>query len=51
MLSTSSSVVGLAKTMAKPGTKPVTRTMSISKTEVIKQPFSQTSKPAANDAA
>jgi len=50
MLSTSNSVVALAKKMAKPETKTLTRTISIPKTKVIKQPVQQTSKPAANDA-
>ena len=50
MLSTSSSVVALAKKMTKPDTKTVTRTISIPKTKVIKQPVQQPSKPAANDA-
>ena len=49
MLSTSNSVVALAKKMAKPDTKTVTRTISIPKTKVIKQPIQQPSKPAAND--
>ena len=51
MLSTSSSVVALAKKMTKPDTKTVTRTISIPKTKVIKQPVQQASKPAADDAA
>ena len=50
MLGTSSSVVALAKKMAKPGTKTVTRTIPISKTKVIKQPVQQASKSDANDA-
>ena len=50
MLSTSNSVVALAKKMTKPDTKTVTRTISIPKTKVIKQPVQQPSKPAANDA-
>jgi hypothetical protein len=37
--------------MAKPDTKTVTRTVSIPKTKIIKQPAQQTSKPAANNAA
>ena len=49
MLGTSASVVALAKKMAKPETKTITRTISIPKTKVIKQPIQQTSKPAAND--
>ena len=51
MLGTSSSVVALAKKMAKPGTKTVTRTIPIPKTKVITQPAQQTIKPTANDAA
>ena len=50
MLASSASVVVLAKKMAKPDTKTVTRTISIPKTKIIKQPVQQTSKPAANDA-
>ena len=49
MLASSASVVSLAKKMAKPDTKTVTRTISIPKTKVIKKPAQQTSKPAAND--
>ncbi len=51
MLASSASVVALAKKMAKPDTKTVTRTISIPKTKVIKQPSQQPSKPTANDAA
>jgi len=51
MLASSASVVLLVKKMAKPDTKTVTRTISIPKTRVIKQPIQQRSKPAANDAA
>ena len=51
MLASSASVVSLAKKMAKPDTKTVTRTIPIPKTKVIKQPIQQPSKPAANDAA
>ena len=50
MLTSSTSVVALAKKMAKPDTKTVTRTISIPKTKIIKQPAQKTSKPAANDA-
>ena len=52
MLASSASVVALAKKMAKPETKTktVTRTISIPKTKVIKQPAQQTSKTSANDA-
>ena len=51
MLASSASVVALAKKMAKPDTKTITRTISIPKTKVIKQPTQQTSKPATKDAA
>jgi hypothetical protein len=37
MLSTSSSVVALAKKMAKPETKTVTRTVAVPKTQIVKQ--------------
>ena len=37
MLGTSSSVVALAKKMAKPETKTVTRTVAVPKTKIIKQ--------------
>jgi hypothetical protein len=50
MLASSASVVALAKKMTKPDTKTVTRTISIPKTKIIKQPVQQTSKPVANDA-
>ena len=50
MLASSASVVALAKKMTKPDTKIVTRTISIPKTKVIKQPAQQTSKTSANDA-
>ena len=48
MLASSASVVALAKKMTKPDTKKVTRTISIPKTKIIKQPVQQPSKPAAN---
>ena len=51
MLVSSASIVALAKKMAKPETKTITRTISIPKTKVIKQPIQQPSKPTANDAA
>ena len=38
MLASSASIVALAKKMAKPETKTITRTISIPKTKVIKQP-------------
>jgi len=41
MLSTSNSLVALAKKMAKPETKTVTRTISIPQTKVVKQPQQQ----------
>ena len=50
MLASSVSVVALSKKIAKPDTKTVTRTISIPKTKIIKQPAQKTSKPAANDA-
>ena len=50
MLASSASVVILAKKMAKPNTKTITRTISIPKTKVSKQPAQQTSKTSANDA-
>ncbi|BBP43048.1 hypothetical protein THMIRHAT_07940 [Thiosulfativibrio zosterae] len=37
MLTTSSSVVALAKKMAKPETKTVTRTVTVPKTKIVKQ--------------
>ena len=43
MLGTSSSVVALAKKMAKPETKTVTRTVSVPKTKIVtQQPQQQT---------
>ena len=50
MIASSASVAALAKKMTKPDTKTVTRTVSIPKTKIIKQPAQQTSKSAANDA-
>jgi hypothetical protein len=50
MLASSASVLALARKMAKPDTKTVTRTIPIPKTKVIKQPAQQPRKPAANDA-
>ena len=38
MIASSASVVALAKKMTKPDTKTVTRTISIPKTKIIKQP-------------
>ena len=38
MLSTSSSVVALAKKMKKPETKTVTRTVAVPKTKIVNQP-------------
>jgi len=51
MLASSAGVAALARKMAKPDTKTVTRTISIPKTKVIKQPVQQPSKSAAKDAA
>ena len=42
MLGTSSSVVALAKKMAKPETKTVTRTVAVPKTKIVKQQQQQT---------
>ena len=49
-LESSVSVVALVKKMTKPDTKTVTRTISVPKTKVIKQPIQQPRKSAANDA-
>ena len=51
MLASSASVVALAKKMTKPDTKTITRTASIPKTKIIKQPVQQPSKSTANNAA
>ena len=51
MLASSASVVALAKKMTEPDTKTITRTVSIPKTKIIKQPVQQPSKSAAYDAA
>jgi hypothetical protein len=45
MLSTSSSVVALAKTIAKPETKTVTRTVAVPKTKIVKQEPQQQTTP------
>ena len=45
MLSTSSSVVALAKRMAKPETKTVTRTVTVPKTKIVKQEPKQQATP------
>ena len=50
MLTSSASVVALAKKMTKPDTKTVTRKNSIPKTKVIKHPVQQASRSDANDA-
>ena len=44
MLGTSSSVVALAKKMAKPETKTVTRTVAVPKTKIVKQEPQQQTK-------
>ena len=44
MLGTSSSVVALAKRMAKPETKTVTRTVAVPKTKIVKQEPQQQTK-------
>ena len=53
MLASRASIVAIAvaKKITKPNTKTVTRTISIPKTKVIKQPVQQPSKSTANDAA
>jgi hypothetical protein len=45
MLGTSSSVVALAKKMAKPETKTVTRTVAVPKTKIVKQEPQQQAAP------
>ena len=45
MLGTSSSVVALAKKMAKPETKTVTRTVAVLKTRTVKQGSQQQTEP------
>jgi hypothetical protein len=45
MLSTSTSVVALAKKMAKPETKTVTRTVAVPKTKIVKQEPQQQAVP------
>lgn len=45
MLGTSSSVVALAKQMAKPETKTVTRTVAVPKTKIVKQEPQQQTTP------
>lgn len=45
MLSTSASVVALAKKMAEPETRTVTRTVAVPKTKIIKQPPQQQATP------
>ena len=45
MLSTSSSVVALAKKMAKPEAKTVTRTVAVPKTKIVKQEPQQQATP------
>ena len=47
MLGTSSSVVALAKKMAKSETKTVTRTVSVPKTKIVKQQPQQQMTPKA----
>jgi len=49
MLASSASVVALTKKMTKPDTKTITRTISVPKTNVIKQPVKKISKSAKND--
>jgi len=45
MLSTSNSVVALAKKITKPKTKTVTRTVSVPKTKIVAQPPQQQTTP------
>ena len=45
MLSTTKSEVALAKKMAKPETKSLTRTVALPKTKIIKQPQQQQTAP------
>jgi hypothetical protein len=45
MLSTSTSVVALAKKMSKPETKTVTRTVAVPKTKIVKQEPQQQAAP------
>ena len=49
MLSTSNSVVALAKKMAKPETKTVTRTVAVPKTKVVTEPPQQQTAPKGTE--
>ena len=49
MLSTSNSVVALAKKMAKPETKTVTRTVAVPKTKIVRQEPQQQKIPKDNE--
>lgn len=49
MLGTSGSVVALAKKMAKPETKTVTRTVAVPKTKIVKQDPQQPPLPNQQD--
>lgn len=49
MLSTSASVVALAKKMAEPETRTVTRTVAVPKTKIIKQPTPQQQQATPKD--
>ena len=51
MLSTSSSVVALAKKMAKPETKTVTRTVAVPKTKIVTQQPQQQTTPKDTERA
>jgi len=51
ILSTSNSVVALAKKMAKPVTKTVTRTVAVPKTKVVKQEPQQQTTPKDTEPA
>ena len=45
MLGTSATVVAIAKKMAKPETKAMTRTVAVPKTKIVKQQTQQQAKP------
>ena len=49
MLGTSNSVVALAKKMAKPETKTVTRTVAVPKTKIVKQQTPQQTTPKGTE--
>ena len=51
MLGTSATVVALAKKMAKPETKTVTRTVAVPKTKIVKQQPQQQTAPKDTERA